>query len=507
MRLRLRFWLTALIIAGGTMLGPRANAQQLKLAPIDLQVFRPAMDSKGYITLNSSQVLGQLDFSFGLVSTWGSKVLSLTNPAVTGGGQPARFAINNVITPSLQGAIGLTNFAHFGVEIGVVIPMTILSGRAYPTDPNTNAQLTNDDNEFTITQQGLGDIMLHPKIRLMNAARNSLGLAIIPSVVLPTGDKNAFLGEGQYIFQPSAVVDGEFGYLGRFRVAINAGARIRGKESIFVDDGVTYTAPRTLRGGIKLYLARNSFFLAGGGWRLASGTYGAAAPRAFIGFIFEPNIGDRDGDGIQGRRRQVPRRSRGLRRLRGRGRLPRSRQRQGRHPRRRRQVPERSRRPRTASRTRTAAPTARPTIATATASPTTSTSAPTIPRTRTASRTRTAAPIPTTTRTASSTSTTCARTIPRTRTASRTRTAAPIPTTTRTASSTSTTSARTSPRPTTASRTRTAAPTRARSSCARASSRSSTRSTSRPTRTRSSRSRSRCWTRSRPPSRATRRSS
>src|SRR5262249_5594893 len=51
--------------------------------------------------------------------------------------------------------------------------------------------------------------------------------------------------------------------------------------------------------GIKLYLAHNSFFLAGGGYRIASNTYGAAAPRAFVGFIFEPNIGDRDGDGYK----------------------------------------------------------------------------------------------------------------------------------------------------------------------------------------------------------------
>jgi outer membrane protein OmpA-like peptidoglycan-associated protein len=285
-------------------------------------------------------------------------------PVTTCGPAHPRFLISDVITPSLQGAIGLTNFTHFGVELGVVIPLTILSGRAYPTDPNVDPS-TRDDNDFTITRQGLGDIMIHPKIRFMNAGRNGLGLAVIPSMVLPTGDKKAFLGEGQFIFQPSAVIDGEFGYLGRFRVAINGGARLRGKESRFVDDGVTYTAPRTFAGpmgqslntqyglrvkteviggagvsfgivpqkfdlvgevygqfglgakriegvnevnlppiveavgGIKLYLARNSFFLVGGGWRLAGNTYGAAAPRAFIGFIFEPNIGDRDGDGIK----------------------------------------------------------------------------------------------------------------------------------------------------------------------------------------------------------------
>ena len=355
--------LAALTAALTAALPGRAQADELRLAAIDLQAFRPAMDSKGYFSLNSSQVLGQGDFSFGLVSTWGSKVLDFSNPAIQNGGSSSRFAVRNIITPSLQGAIGLTKFAHFGVEVGVVIPFTILSGRAYPTDPNVLP--TPDDNrDFTFSAQGIGDIMVHPKVRLMNAARNKLGLAVIPSVVLPTGNKNAFLGEGKLIFQPTAVVDGEFGYLGRFRIALNAGARIRSSESRFVDDGMADTAPRTYMGGaalintqyglrvknelvggvgvsfgivpqkfdvvgevygqaglgakrieatnevslppiieavggIKLYMARNSFFLLGGGWRLASNTYGAAAPRAFVGFIFEPNIGDRDGDGYK----------------------------------------------------------------------------------------------------------------------------------------------------------------------------------------------------------------
>ena len=51
-------------------------------------------------------------------------------------------------------------------------------------------------------------------------------------------------------------------------------------------------------GAIKLYLARNSFFEIGAGWKVSNG-YGSAQPRAFIGFIFEPSIGDRDGDGYK----------------------------------------------------------------------------------------------------------------------------------------------------------------------------------------------------------------
>src|SRR3569833_711739 len=154
MRVRLRSFVPRVAVAARTraaaltVASRSARAQELKLAPVDLQAFRPAMDSKGYITLNSSQVLGQGDFSFGLVSTWAGKPLQFTNPNVTAGGSQAQFQIQNVITPSLQSAIGANTNSHFGGEVGLVVPFTILSGRAYPTDPGTKAG-TNDDNEHT----------------------------------------------------------------------------------------------------------------------------------------------------------------------------------------------------------------------------------------------------------------------------------------------------------------------------------------------------------------------
>ena len=51
--------------------------------------------------------------------------------------------------------------------------------------------------------------------------------------------------------------------------------------------------------GIKLYLARNSFLSLGGGRGLLPGKGANPDLRAFIGIVFEPNIGDRDGDGIK----------------------------------------------------------------------------------------------------------------------------------------------------------------------------------------------------------------
>ncbi len=75
--------LMALVLAcGGVCLHPgSALAQQG--GNIDLQAFRPAMDSRGFITLNASQVLGHRELSFGLVTNWGTNVLSFENDGNT----------------------------------------------------------------------------------------------------------------------------------------------------------------------------------------------------------------------------------------------------------------------------------------------------------------------------------------------------------------------------------------------------------------------------------------
>jgi OOP family OmpA-OmpF porin len=51
-------------------------------------------------------------------------------------------------------------------------------------------------------------------------------------------------------------------------------------------------------GGIKLFVERNSYLMLGGGTRYTTG-FEAADLRLFLGFVFEPSIGDRDGDGIK----------------------------------------------------------------------------------------------------------------------------------------------------------------------------------------------------------------
>jgi len=359
------------------LIGAVAPAQaQLNAGPIDLQIFRPAADSKGYFTLNGAQVLAPLDFSFGLVTTIAWTPLQLKGVAAADKSINSAVTVNNLITTTLQGAIGLVQGDHLGLQLGLSLPIVVLAGEGMPVDTK-GTQIPNDDTQYQMDAQGIGDLVITPKIRLINPSRKKIGVSLIPAMVLPTGDKKHFMGEGQFIFQPSVAVDANWGRYGVLRTAINVGARIRTKgASTFVDDRVSFARPiftpannaldantglgikvgnEILAGlgaawgvvpfrfdlvgevyafeglnskkltpigaanpdgtfnhsessmkpggeaiaGIKLYLAANSFFEAGGGYQIMPSSYGAAKGRLFVGFIFEPGMGDRDGDGIK----------------------------------------------------------------------------------------------------------------------------------------------------------------------------------------------------------------
>jgi len=236
----------ALAAATGTFV-PSAGAQ-LQNAPVDLEIFRPAMDSKGFVTVNSSAVLGQFDISFGLVTSYARRPLRFTGAGTPFNGQAGVFSVDTLVRPSLQGAIGFLSLPHIGAELGVIVPMGVVAGRSTPTDDAGTTNTSIDDREWTFANQGLGDIQVHPKIRFLNATRRGLGFAIMPSIILGTGDKNSFLGEGQTIFQPTAILDTELGYLGRFRASVNAGMRMRGSTATYVNNAMSFTTTPTFRG-------------------------------------------------------------------------------------------------------------------------------------------------------------------------------------------------------------------------------------------------------------------
>jgi outer membrane protein OmpA-like peptidoglycan-associated protein len=314
------------VLAAVALLAPPASAQQG--ANIELQQFRPAMDSKGFITVNSSQVLGSLDLSFGLVTSWARLPLKFESAAT-------RYEVANLVTPQLQAAIGLFGYG----ELGFGLPLTVNSGTAGGTTAGS---------ESTLGWQGVGDLQLHFKGRILPGWRYPVGLAALVTVTLPTSTSDGWLGERHPTVYPSLIVDKDFGSGRRWHAGLNLGGRIRTGADTFVDASTaTYTgtgesltvgnellygaalsynvapqrvdvvgelfgsvgakqpnqsfartSPAEAALGVKVYLANNSYFLVGGGAGLNPDGYGTPQVRFFGAFIFEPRVGDRDGDGV-----------------------------------------------------------------------------------------------------------------------------------------------------------------------------------------------------------------
>ena len=359
---------------------PCSAAAQQSGGPIDIQTFRPAVDSKGYITLNASQPLGHLDVSFGLVVNYALNVMNMAADTGADGGVwcgpgtaagtcsvgkeghvPSRYDIENMVSGHFQLALGL--FKYF--EVGLSMPVTIWTG---DTDPDGSLETGNTGE---ISAQNAGDLGLHIKGRILNTSKHPVGLGIILSTYFPTGSPEQFMSSGGITIHPSIILDKEF-MRGRISAAINLGVRIMagtlrgdaedwkdsrecmewddvsgavttttaecgtgeeikrsalltygiggtfavvpGKFSLvaeivgqtgfdaFFDAGAFHSAHELLA-GFKLYLGRNSYMALGVGRGLRgqddNHQYGSPDFRVFGAFIFEPSIGDRDGDGLK----------------------------------------------------------------------------------------------------------------------------------------------------------------------------------------------------------------
>jgi OOP family OmpA-OmpF porin len=245
--------------ASGPARAQSTSTGEILSAPIDLQTFRPAADTKGYITLNGAQVLAPLNVSFGLIATGAWTPLKLTGGTANLGGtegavQDKSMAVNFLTTFTLQGAIGLFATEQVGLQFGLAIPLGLVSGEAFPYEPGYPSGVTfgpggrnsgtNDDIHYLTNYQGLGDIALLPKLRILNPSRGPVGISIIPGLLVPSGDKQKFLGEGQWIFQPQVIVESEWSGHGVFRTAINLGARLRtGGASEFADVASNFDRP------------------------------------------------------------------------------------------------------------------------------------------------------------------------------------------------------------------------------------------------------------------------
>ncbi len=307
----------------------------------DLRLFRPAVDSKGLITVNGTDILGSRSFSFGLMLDAGTALGRI--------GAGGYGLVSQMITGNFSANIGIANL----LVVGVQLPIHFVGGPGNASDGMGGAVGTNgfllsqyNPQAANLDYQGLGDIVLHAKLRWLRAEYWPVGLAVILQAGIPVmGGSRQFVGEPAPWIWPSVAVERRFGR--RWRLAANLGARIpfgsgsaltpaTSVMSMQTSDTVTYgpsltvglgvsfrassfidfmaetygaqylngfgqagaTTPFEAVGGMKIFVDRNSYLTLGAGGGYTSGL-AAAGFRGFVGFVFEPSIADTDGDGYR----------------------------------------------------------------------------------------------------------------------------------------------------------------------------------------------------------------
>jgi OmpA-OmpF porin, OOP family len=351
----MRTSLVALALFASTFVAAPAAAQaHLSFGGMDLRLVRPALDSKGLLTIDGADILGANMLSFSLLLEGGFGLVPFDG-FVNDESVPAMDArrtsrlVDVMFTGTLAVNYGIANL----LVIGAQLPVAVLAG------PNASVPgQWNEAGEGALQYQGLGGFVLHAKMRFTRPERDAIGLAASLEVELPTASPSELSGDSILALTPTLIAEWRpsrevrFALEVGYRLAIGEGATLRvggrtepvdqngaARDPVLVpgigtdvryDDLVRFSAgvgwriaeaaeialevhgtqiadqwgnARALSLesllGIKIFVDRNSYLLLAGGAGIPTGGFQAPDAHALIGFVFEPSVGDRDGDGLR----------------------------------------------------------------------------------------------------------------------------------------------------------------------------------------------------------------
>src|SRR5262245_41297861 len=136
----------------------------------DLHLFRPAVDSKGFFTVNGADILGHLDFSLGLVLDYGYGLMPLNKGHGKDATHETDYMVRHGFTGTFQVDLGLFSW----VVVGISAPVVLFGGDA-ATDIGPTGATYNDDN---MDLQAFGNLAAHVKVRILRP-EGPIGLAVV----------------------------------------------------------------------------------------------------------------------------------------------------------------------------------------------------------------------------------------------------------------------------------------------------------------------------------------
>lgn len=308
-----------------------AHAQDTE-GSFDFELFRPHADLYGYGATQGAATLGNLQLGVGAWFNYSNDPVVLVDAAgnrvsVSGAAsdEGSDGIIENRMVSTFQIGMGITRFASLTVDL----PLVLL---------NEGWSLGGIDDQTSVARPGggggIGDIVVQPKIAVLDRDYMPIGLAIVVPVGLPTGAQRDYLGEGSVTVTPTLAVEYSDAPIHsrayKFRVAVNGGYRLRdsarlrdvnvGNELVYAAalgyhpiepleimaefHGTSYGAraaqnPAEALLGAKLLLGRWVAVNVGGGTAVIGGI-GAPDYRLYGGVTvapsFDPDARDSDGD-------------------------------------------------------------------------------------------------------------------------------------------------------------------------------------------------------------------
>jgi len=202
-----------------TTLSTSATAQVVGDVPGER--FRPSVSSRGILDVESGSVGGHLDWS---AAVW------------------AGYALNPLVV--YQGTDRLGSLVEHRVGVNAVLALSLFDWVELAADlpfiafQSANNGTLPDGTTDGLSAQGLGDIRLVPKLRLLRAQDQGVDLAIIPAFTLPTGlpGNSSFTGEGQATFLPEVAISRFFdeGGIAGLKLAANMQLRYRPETKVLL---------------------------------------------------------------------------------------------------------------------------------------------------------------------------------------------------------------------------------------------------------------------------------
>ncbi len=330
---------------------------------MDTHLFRPAVDSKGFFSVNGTDIIGKNDISFGMILDWGHTLMRTNNSdnpmgspgdavdadgrcvsvdscTPSSGGSGTSALISDSFTGTLSASYGIANIAVVGLSVPIVM---IIGDEGYGLGPTGDTRQSSQ-----VTPQKPSTVIPHVKFRLLKV-QDGFGLSVIAQAGIPlfSAERDMAADPG-FWYWPRLVAEKRFLSGGDLKLGIDVGYRghtgsnpsfgldLDGQSQLAEGEltagdlmtygaGISYRAMKKLDlvaehygtyllssntaseqklsgeflGGIKLFIEENSYLMAAGGSRTFFTGFEGADARVVLGFVYEPSIGDRDGDGLR----------------------------------------------------------------------------------------------------------------------------------------------------------------------------------------------------------------